>query len=163
MTRVSDLSADWVQARREAGYGWAAIARMAGVAESDLRRAHDPARGAMGPVVVPPPVSPRAQVRRVLQGRGLGPDEARMVARLWQANGARVPARDLVRGLDRPGDAYEAACQARREAERLGLGFVACGHRSLQLTPSAVVAISVLAGLSPGLPKVPDALPEVTP
>lgn len=144
MTRAQDVEAEWVASRRAARMGWAAIARMAGCSELDLRRHHDPL--APKADVAVRAESPRDRVCRALRRAGMRADEALIIARLWQANGARLKSHELARGVAGGGAAVSICREAKLAAMRLGVGFVN-GASGFQLSGEGVGRVSELAGL----------------
>lgn len=144
MTRAQDVPASFVETQRARRASWGAIALMAGCSEVDLRRHHDPKFGAAALAAVPRRTpAPRDAARGVLVRAGLHPDDALMVARLWQANGARVSNEDLARGLAVAPDVRSACLGARRRAEALGIAFGPARH-GLALTAEGVSFVSEL-------------------
>lgn len=148
MTRVSDIDGAFVRRKRALGASWGAIARMAGCAETDLRRAHDPQFAATVSAVIPRRAeNPRGVVRRRLLTAGLHPDEAVVISRLWHSNGAKLQSDVLARGIAGGGLATDVCRDAKKAGERIGLRFVKIAGAGFQLTGESVVAISDLAGL----------------
>lgn len=151
MTRVADVSVDFVAGYRARGYGWGVIARVAGCHEADLRRAFDPTYAAT-PLAGPAP-TPRERVRKALVKGGFDGEQAVILSRLWQANGGRITGDELARGIIGGGGATDAVRDAIRAAVRRGFEYTRSG-RGWALTADSVVRISRLAGLkdSEGLP-----------
>lgn len=151
MTRAQDVDMAFVAGKRALGASWSAIARMSGCSEADLRRHHDTGYVAAADVTPKRPDSPRDAVAKALRRAGVHPDSALILARLWQANGARLRSDDLARGIA-GGGAAQAACQdAKRAGRRLGIGFVNA-VTGFALSGEGVVRISELAGLPRGRP-----------
>ena len=144
MTRVEDVSVQFVMEKRRLNASWAAISRMTGCSEAALRQRYD------GQVSTLPraTLSPRQQVERCLTARGLSADHARIIARLWQANGAVLTGTEAAQGVA-GGGAAQDECKAARQAarDRLGLTF---GPKGFALTAEDCVALRKLAGLGPG-------------
>lgn len=143
--RAADVDHGWVAQRRAARMSWAAIARMAGCAEADLRRHHDPASIKADWTLRP--TNPRDQVRRVLRRLGLGPDHALILARLWMANGARCKSADLAAGIAGGEAARELCAEAKRCAFNRGITF-AQGPGGFALTSEGLAVIADLAGMT---------------
>lgn len=150
MTRALDVDYAWVAGKRAANASWAAIARMAGCNEIDLRRVHDV--GFMAPAVARREQPPRERVEAALRRAGLHGDFARIVARLWQANGARMLAGDLCKGVAGGAAACNMVRDARTASRKLGIGFEVKAGSGFALTPAGVVRVSEIAGLERGRP-----------
>lgn len=149
MTRAEDVSAHFVAQKRRLNASWGAIARMTGCSEAALRARFD------GQVSAPPRAngvvnSPRRQVELYLMSRGLSSDHARIVARLWHANGAVLTGMEAAQGVA-GGGAAQDECKAARQAarDRIGLTF---GPKGFALTHEDVVALGRAAGVSPPSP-----------
>jgi len=153
MTRSQDVDAGFVIRKRQSRASWGAIARMAGCAEVDLRRHHDPAwKAEDGPHTRPvPPPLPRDVVRAALRGAGLTSDESLIIARLWLASGGRRTSQELAAGVAGGGAAQDACINAKRAALRLGITFAA-GSAGFALTAEGVNRLSDLAGRPRGRP-----------
>jgi len=145
MTRAQDIAPEWVAQKRAANMGWATIARMAGCNEVDLRRAHE--AGFVGAEVPRRTLAPRERVEAALRGAGLHSDFARIVARLWQANGARVLADELCRGLAGGAAACNLVRDARTAARKLDIAFEVRAGVGFALAPEGVIKVSELAGM----------------
>jgi hypothetical protein len=144
MTRAADVDVNWLAGKLNAGFGWSAIARMAGCSEVDLRRLRDPAVAAAD--WMRRPANPREIVRDALVRRGFTGDEALILSRLWQGNGARIRSRDLAAGIV-GGDAAREVCrEAKRRAWEKGIEF-AEGAGGYALAPAGLLKISDWAGL----------------
>ena len=157
MTRAADVGADYVARLLSRNLSWSVIARMTGAPEIDLRRQYGglvinsaPSQGVDGATAA-------GRVRGALIAAGMEPPNARIIARLWRANGGRLTAAQLTLGLmvitkDGGGDSDSARLwrvrQARREAEALGVAF---GHpsRGCCLSPEGLAMLSRMAGLKP--------------
>ncbi|MGH7018759.1 MAG: hypothetical protein ACREEY_02705 [Brevundimonas sp.] len=159
MTRASDVGSTYVAQQRARGVTWPALARMTGAAEIDLRRLYG------GLVLEVPEERPvdaltaAGRVRRALLDAGMISVHARIIARLWRANGGRMPAASLTQGLmaitpQGGGDTDAARAwrvkAARRDAEALGIEFLGIG-RGTGLTVKGMARLSEMAGLKPGL------------
>lgn len=145
MTRAADVDVEFVLSKRRIGASWSAIARMAGCAEADLRRHFDPTARALAPVVRPASLSPREQVEAWMKASGLDRDHARILSRLWHANGATMSSATLAQGIAGGGLARSVCLEARAAGrKRLGLTFAASGFA---LTAEDVVRVRDLAGL----------------
>lgn len=144
MTRAADVDAAWVAGKRAANVSWSAIARMAGCNEVDLRRIHQAGFVADTPRRA---AAPRDLAEAALREAGLHPDYARIVARLWHANGARVAAQDLCRGLAGGAAACNLVRDARAAAQRRGIAFEVGPGMGFALAPEGVARVSALAGL----------------
>ncbi|MNS13131.1 hypothetical protein D3C72_447180 [compost metagenome] len=159
MTRASDVGATYVAQQRDRGVTWPALARMTGASEIDLRRLYG------GLVIDPAATTPMdgqtaaSRVRSALIAAGVDRPSARILARLWRANGGRMTAAQLTLGMmavtaDGGGDSDSARLhrvrQARAAAERLGIAF---GHpsRGCCLSPAGLQKLSEMAGLKPSL------------
>lgn len=159
MTRASDVGADYVARMRGRNLSWAAIARMTGAPEIDLRRLYG---GLVVDLATSPPmdgVTAAGRVRKALVAAGMDQVSARIIARLWRANGGRMTAAQLTQGLmavtiDGGGDSDSARLfrvrQARKAAEAMGIVF---GHpsRGCCLSPEGLAVLSRMAGLKPEL------------
>ena len=159
MTRASDVGSTYVAQLRDRKLGWAAIARMTGAPEIDLRRQY-------GGLVLEAPKEPQVdavtaagRVRRALMAAGVIEVHARIVARLWRANGGRLSAASLTQGLmpitaGGGGDSDAARIwrvkSAKRDAEALGVEFLGLG-RGVGLSVKGLARLSEMAGLKPEL------------
>jgi len=146
MTTVDDVSGVFVAEKRSLKASWSTISRMTGVPELTLRRRFDGGYVEPEPRPTPAAEAPtRAMATRALQRQGMGPDEARVLARLWQANGRPVTSRDLARGIIGGGAAPDLTREARRAGVRIGLSFdVRPGGGGICMTPGSVVKVSAL-------------------
>lgn len=146
MTRAQDVDAAWVAERRAARVSWFAIARMAGCNEVDLRRHHEAGFTGDTPRQA---ASPRQKVEAAMRAAGLTADQARVIGRLWHANGARITAQDLCRGMIGGAGASVLASEAKAEAQRrCRIRFeVRAARTGFALTPEGVLRVSALAGL----------------
>lgn len=159
MTRAADVGADYVARMRARNLSWAAIARMTGAPEIDLRRLYG---GLVIELKATPPMdgaTAAGRVRSALIAAGVSQPDARIIARLWRANGGRMTAAQLTMGLmavtvDGGGDSDSSRLwrvrQARKAAEALGIEF---GHpsRGCCLSPEGMARLSRMAGLKPEL------------
>jgi len=146
MTRAEDVSAAFVAEKRGMGAGWGAIARMTGAPERDLRRLHD------GAWVDPclrceAQQTPRDLVRSGLCRAGFARQDAEILARLWHANGAKLPSKVLAAGIAGGGATYDVVRAAKILAEARGVRF-ANTAQGFALAPEGVEAIAALAGVS---------------
>jgi len=147
MTRVEDVNVQFVMEKRRLNASWGAIARMTGCSETALRDRF----GGQVPALLRPTGgvvnSPRRQVELYLASRGLSADHARIVARLWHANGAVLTGMEAAQGVA-GGGAAQDECKAARQAarDRIGLTF---GPKGFALTHDDVVALGRAAGVSP--------------
>lgn len=145
MTRASDVDMDFVMRQRARRASWSAIARMAGCSEADLRRQFDPTATAMAMMRPVPPRTPREQVEAWMTAHGLDRDQARILARLWQANGKTLTSAELAQGIGGGGLARTLCLEARAAGrKRLGLAFAAHGFA---MTAEDVVSVRDRAGL----------------
>lgn len=146
MTRAEDVSAAFVAEKRGMGAGWGAIARMTGAPERDLRRLHDS-------TWVDPSLrreadlTPRDQVRAGLVRAGIARQDAEILARLWHANGSRLPSKVLAAGIAGGGATYDVVKAAKIVAEARGVRF-ANTVQGFALAPEGVAAIAALAGVA---------------
>lgn len=158
MTRAADVGSDYVAQLRARNLSWAAIARMTGAPEIDLRRLYG---GLVLEVAAPTvdAVTAAGRVRRALMAAGMIEVHARIVARLWRANGGRLSAASLTQGLmtitaGGGGDTDAARVwrvkSARRDAEALGVEFLGLG-RGTGLSVKGLARLSEMAGLKPEL------------
>ena len=149
MTRAAMIDSRWVADKRAARVGWPSIARMAGVSEIDLRRAHDMTFVGEASAAFPRRAeSPRELVRKALERAGLPNESAIVISRLWHANGARLQNDALARGIAGGGLATDVCREAKRRAEQLlGLRFVRGSGIGFQLSPESIVRVSDLACL----------------
>jgi hypothetical protein len=157
MTRASDVGGAYVAQQRDRGVTWPALARMTGASEIDLRRLYG---GLVLDAAGPKPVdaiTAAGRVRRALIDKGVISVHARIIARLWRANGARLPAASLTQGLmtvtSQGGGDTDAARAwrvkaARRDAEALGVEFLGIG-RGTGLSVKGMARLSEMAGLKP--------------
>lgn len=159
MTRASDVGATYVAQQRDRGVTWSALARMTGASEIDLRRLYG---GLVIDLAAASPMSGAAasdQVQSALIAAGMDRPSARIITRLWRANGGRMTAAQLTQGLmavtvDGGGDSDSARLwrvrQARQAAEALGIEF---GHpsRGCCLSPEGMARVRRMAGLKPDL------------
>lgn len=147
MTRVEDVSAHFVEQKRRLNASWAAISRMTGCSETALRDRFGGQGSALPRATGGVVNSPRQQVERYLASRGLSADHARIVARLWHANGAVLTGMEAAAGVA-GGGAAQDECKAARQAarDRIGLTF---GPKGFALTHEDVVALGRAAGVSP--------------
>ena len=145
MTQVEDVSAHFVARHRANRANWGAIARMAGVSEPSLRRRFD--RDYQPVESAHTTTSPRDRMIAGLRGKGFGADAAVILARLWQANGARMQPRDLIVGLAGLALASNLVTDARRAAMRRGIAFADRAPGGHALTADGVVVLETLAGL----------------
>lgn len=123
MTRVEDVDGAFVRSKRARGASWGAIARMAGVSETALRQRYAGAPKTYAPT----PPGPREAAERALKAEGLDAQDARILARLYHANGAPISGREAAAGIAGGGLAYDLVTEARDRASRqLGLKFEAC-------------------------------------
>lgn len=145
MTRAEDVGVAFIAEKRGLGASWGAIARMTGAPERDLRRLHDSGwidpslREAADP-------SPRDQVRAGLRRAGFAQQDAEILARLWHANGSRLPSKVLAAGIAGGGATYDAVRAAKITAEQRGVRF-ANTAQGFALAPEGVTAIATLAGV----------------
>lgn len=148
MTRAEDVSAHFVAQKRAMNASWATLARMTGASEAGLRRRFDPGFVRVAPGAETPP-SPRDRVHAALAKTRLGADGATIIARLWQANGARLRPKDLAQGIGGASAASQAVAEAKRIAMRMGIDFAPTQGRvaGQALSDRGVVHISKLAGL----------------
>lgn len=156
MTRASDVGAAYVGQLRERKLSWAAIARMTGAPEIDLRRLY-------GGLVLEAPedrqvdaVTAAGRVRRSLMAVGMAEGDARIIARLWRANGGRLTASSLTQGMmaitaagggDSDADRVRRVQTARRAAQALGIEFLGVG-RGTGLSVNGLARLNEMAGLS---------------
>ncbi|QTC88169.1 hypothetical protein [Brevundimonas pondensis] len=159
MTRASDVGADHVARLRGRNLGWAAIARMTGASEVDLKRLYG---GLAVDPVAPPPMdgaTAAGRVRSALIAAGMDQPSARIIARLWRANGGRMTAAQLTLGLmtisvsgggDSDADRVRRVQAARRAAQAMGVEFQGAG-RGTGLTVKGLARLSEMAGLKPDL------------
>lgn len=119
MARASDVDGPWVARQRAANRPWAVIARMAGCAEADLRRLHDP-RGGVAALAVTNR-TPFEAAQRALTRARLTEDEATIVARLWLAGGAWKTRDTLTRGIATGRNALFAMKGVLKRAEAIGV------------------------------------------
>ena len=167
--RAQDVSALFVAEKRRLNASWAAIARMAGVSEADLRRHHDAAFGAgFVSAARKDPRSDREKVRDALTGRGLTFDQAVILSRMWIADGSRKKSVDLAAGIGGGEAAGIAVRDALRAGKRLGLTQTTAGSSTAgvgyALTGGSIVALSKLAGLGQDRPgRAPGPHPAVRP
>lgn len=147
MTRVEDVSPLFVAQKRALNASWASVSRMTGASEVALRRRFEPGFTTAHPTFNPS-TSPRETVRLALVKAGLNPDSAAIIAKLWQANGARMTPKDLIQGIAGTPLASHMVADAKRAAMRRGITFAPAqkGTGGQALTPEAVVMISELAG-----------------
>lgn len=144
MTRAEDVSAAFVAGKRRMGAGWGAIARMTGAPERDLRRLYDD--GWCDPSLrAAEELSPRDQVRAGLRRAGFAQQDAEILARLWHANGSRLPSKVLAAGIAGGGATYDVVRAAKIVAEQRGVRF-ANTAQGFALAPEGVSAIAALAG-----------------
>jgi hypothetical protein len=166
--RAQDVSAMFVAEKRRLNASWSAIARMAGVSETALRRHHDDTFGSgFVDAVRKDARSDREKVRDALVGRGLSFDQAVILSRMWIANGARKKSIDLAAGIGGGEAAGIAVRDALRVGKRLGLSQSSAGSSTAgvgyALTAASVVALSKLAGLGQDRPSQPPNHPAVRP
>lgn len=148
MTRAEHVSVEFVAQKLRLKASWTTIARMTGASEASLRRRFDPEFALVAPTAVTPP-SPRDRVHAALCKTALGTDGATIIARLWQANGARLRPKVLAQGIGGASAASQAVAEAKRIAMRLGIEFAPTQGRvaGQALSDRGVVKISKLAGL----------------
>lgn len=156
MTRASDVGSTYVAQKRDQGASWAAIARMTGAPEIDLRRLYG---GLVLEAAEERPVdamTAAGRVRRALIDAGMISVHARIIARLWRANGGRLPSASLTQGLmaitpQGGGDTDAARAwrvkAARRDAEALGVEFLGIG-RGTGLSVKGLARLNDMARLN---------------
>lgn len=143
MSRAALLDGGFVASKRRIGASWSAIAGMTGVAETDLRRHFE--AGFLDPTPRRA-LSPREAMEALLTNSGLIADHAVVIARLWQANGARIDNDTLARGVLGGSAAAPLVTAATRAAEaRLGLVFRRLGNgRGVAMDPASVAGLTAL-------------------
>ena len=144
MTRAQDVDTRWVVEKARAGFGWAAMARMAGCSELDLRRHHDPS--AIAAEWTRRDANPRDKVRAAMLRHGFNRDESLILARLWMANGARCRSKDLAAGISGGEAARELCAETKRRAWNKGIRFEQ-GPGGFALAPAGLLKISEMADI----------------
>lgn len=159
MTRAADVGADYVARMRGRNLSWAAIARMTGAPEIDLKRLYG---GLAVDLAAPAPMdgaTAAGRVRSALVAAGMDQPSARIIARLWRANGGRMTAAQLTLGLmtitvdgggDSDADRVRRVQTARRAAQAMGIEFQGTG-RGTGLSVGGLATLSRMAGLKPEL------------
>lgn len=142
--RAADVDIGWVAQRRAANMSWAAIARQAGCAESDLRRHYD--AGSQDAGWLRRAANQRETVAKALRARGFTRDEATILSRLWHANGRRCRSVELAAGITGGEAAREICAEAKRRAFNKGVRFE-IGPGGYALTPGGIATMSAWAGL----------------
>lgn len=144
MTRAQDVDADWVAERVRARFGWAAIARMAGCSEMDLRRLHGAT--SVDAEWTRRPANPRDVVRAAMLRHGFDRNESLILARLFMANGARCRSQDLAAGLASGEAARQLCAETKRRAWTKGIRFEP-GSGGFALAADGLLKMSEMADI----------------